>query len=85
MCPICSDFANPYVCATIGIVVLLLVIIYYTYLVRAILQMLVRDTNTVLLTFSLLALLPTPPTGILGILVLIIWRRHRRFCQLTRN
>ena len=85
MCPICAECFNPYVCVMIGIVVLVLVIIYYVYLVRAILQMLVRDTSTVLLTFSFLSLLPTPPTGILGILVLIIWRRHRGVCQVTRS
>ncbi len=85
MCPMCSGCFNPYVCAAIGIMVLVLVIIYYVYLVRAILQMLVRDTNSVLLTFSFIALLPTPPTAILGILVLIIWKRHRGFCQVTRN
>jgi len=73
------------VCLVIGAVVLVLLIIYYVFMARAIMQMLVRDTNTVMLIFSFLALLPTPPTVIMGILVMIIWRRHRGYCRVTRS
>ena len=68
-----------------GVIALVLLIIYYIFMARAVLQMLVRDTNTVLLTFSFLALLPTPPTVIMGILVMIIWRCHRGSCPVTRR
>ena len=69
----------------IGVVVLALLIIYYVFMARAVLQMLVRDTNTVLLIFAFLALIPIPPTVVLGILVMIIWRCHRGYCRVTRS
>jgi len=68
-----------------GVIALVLLIIYYVFMARAVLQMLVRDTNTVLLTFSFLALIPIPPTVIMGILVMIIWICHRGYCRVTRS
>lgn len=62
----------------IAVVVLAILILYYVLLTRAILQMLRRDTNTVLLIFSFLALLPVPPTLIMGVLVMIIWKLHKK-------
>ena len=83
MCSVCAEYFN--VGLVIGVVVLVLLIIYYIFMARAVLQMLVRDTNTVLLTFSFLALLPTPPTVIMGILLMIIWICHRGYCRVTRS
>ena len=68
-----------------GVIALVLLIIYYVFMARAVLQMLVRDTNTVLLIFAFLALIPIPPTVVLGILVMIIWRCHRGYCRVTRS
>ncbi|MFC1614835.1 hypothetical protein ACFL5K_06010 [Gemmatimonadota bacterium] len=47
--------------------------------------MLTRDTDRVLLTFAFLALIPTPPTVIMGIPLLIIWSRHKGNCQVRRD
>jgi len=63
----------------IGVVVLLgLLVLYYSLLVRTILQMLRRETNTVLLIFSFLALIPSPFTLFMGILLLVIWKLHKK-------
>jgi hypothetical protein len=64
----------------IGILLVLLglIILYYVLLVRAILQMLGREMNTVLLVFAFLSLLFTPFTLIMGIMVLIIWKLHKK-------
>ncbi|MCH7826018.1 MAG: hypothetical protein IH849_14565 [Acidobacteria bacterium] len=62
----------------LGLVVLGLLILYYVLLVRVTLEMLRRDANKVLLTFSFLALVPAPPFLILGILIIIIWNIHKK-------
>ena len=64
--------------AVIGCLYLLVLVVYYVFLVRAILQMLRRDTNVVMLVFAFLALFPLPPTVIMGILVIIIWMIHKK-------
>jgi hypothetical protein len=61
-----------------GILILVLLIIYYVLLVRVVLDMLRRKANTVLLVFAMLGLIPLPPSIILGVLVIIIWTLHSR-------
>ncbi len=61
-----------------GILILVLLVIYYVLLVRAVLDMLRQKTNTALLVFAMLGLLPLPPFIILGVLVIIIWTLHGR-------
>jgi len=61
-----------------AVVLLALLVLYYSLLVRAILQMLRRETNMILLFFSFLALIPSPFTLIMGILILVIWKLHKR-------
>ena len=60
------------------IVAIALLVIYYVFLVRAIIEMLRRDTNMVLMAFAFLALIPIPPLVIMGILVIIIWLIYKR-------
>ena len=62
----------------VGILMLVLLVIYYVLLARAVLDMLRRKANTVLLVFAMLALIPFPPFIILGVLVLIIWTVYGR-------
>lgn len=63
----------------IGSVVLLaLLVLYYFLVMRGILQMLRTETNTVLLFFSFLALVPSPFTIGMGIFVILIWKLHKR-------
>ncbi len=61
-----------------GILILVLLIVYYVLLVRVVLDMLRRKANTVLLVFAMLGLIPLPPSIILGVLVIIIWTLHSR-------
>ncbi len=61
-----------------GILMLILLVIYYVLLVRAVLDMLRRKANTALLVFAMLGLIPLPPLIILGVLMITIWTLHRR-------
>ncbi len=61
-----------------GILMLILLVIYYVLLVRAVLDMLRRKANTALLVFAMLGLIPVPPLIILGVLMIIIWTLHER-------
>lgn len=65
----------------VGVLLVLigLIVLYYVLIVRAILQMLRTDPNPVLLVFAFVACVFTPFTLVLGIVVLIIWRYHRRY------
>ncbi len=69
---------NWWLLALVVIVFLGLIVLYYTLLVRAILQMLRVDVSPVLLTFAFLSLIILPPTLLLGIFILIIWHSHKR-------
>jgi hypothetical protein len=69
---------NWWLLALVVIVFLGLIVLYYTLLVRAILQMLRVDVSPVLLTFAFLSLIILPPTLLLGIFILIIWHYHKR-------
>lgn len=61
-----------------GIFMLGLMVIYYVFLVRAVLDMLRQDANTALLVFAILGLIPFPPLIFLGVLMIIIWTLHSR-------
>jgi len=65
--------AIPLLLALIGALV-----VYLVLMVRAVIDMLRHDANSVLLTFAFLALVPLPPLVIMGILVLVIWHYHKR-------
>jgi hypothetical protein len=53
-----------------------ILVVYYIFLGRTILQMLRADAHTVLLVFACLALLPVPPMVVMGIVLMIIWAVH---------
>ena len=59
-----------------GLAVLILAV-YYVFMARTNLQMLRSDANPVLLAFALLALIPLPPFLIMGLVLMIIWQRHK--------
>ncbi len=61
-----------------GIFILVLLVIYYVFLVRAVLDMLRQKANTALLVFAMVGLIPFPPLIILGVLMIIIWTLHRQ-------
>lgn len=60
------------------VVLLGLLVLYLVLIMRAIIQMLRHDASPVLLTFSFLSLIPFPLILVLGIMILIIWRYHKR-------
>ena len=55
--------------------VTILIIIYYVFLIPAVVKMLSKDTDRILLTFSFIALIPFPPFIIMGIAIIIIWKK----------
>ena len=60
-----------------GLAVLILVV-YYVFMARTVLQMLRVGANSVLLAFALFALIPLPPILIMGIVLMIIWAQHNK-------
>ena len=69
---------NPALLIGILLILLGLLVVYYVLLVRSILEMLRVNAHSVLLVFSFLSLIPVPFILILGILIIIIWRLHRK-------
>ena len=57
---------------------LIALVVYFVFMVRAIIEMLRYDVNSVLLTFAFLSLIPFPLILILGIMILIIWHYHKK-------
>ncbi len=79
----CSDVLgamadNLGVAIPILVVLIGAVVVYLVLMVRAIIDMLRYDVHAVLLTFAFLGLIPFPLTLIMGIMILIIWRYHKR-------
>lgn len=61
-----------------AVVCLGLLVIYYYLLARAILEMLRCEAKPVMLFFAFFALIPLPPTVVMGVLVLIIWHLYKK-------
>ena len=59
-------------------ILLVLVVVYLIFMVRATIDMLRYDVHGVLLTFTFVALIPFPLLLVLGITILIIWHYHKR-------
>ena len=57
---------------------LLLIVLYYVLMIRALLEMFRLNAHTVLVVFTYLSVIPFPLFLILGIINLIIWRYYRR-------
>ena len=55
-----------------------MLVLYYVFLVRAILEMLDLDANKVLLGFCCVALIPAPPFILMGVMLMVIWSLHKR-------
>ena len=73
-----SVAANLWLLVVVLLVLLGLLVLYLVLMVRAVIQMLRHDVHSVLLTFAFLALVPLPPTVLLGIMVLIVWHYHKK-------
>lgn len=55
----------------------LILVVYYVFMARTVLQMLRGDANSSLLVFALLALIPIPPFIVMGVVLMIVWALHR--------
>jgi hypothetical protein len=62
----------------LGILLMALLVVYYVFMIRAVIHALRAGAGNVLLVFAFLGLLPTPFTWVLGVCVMIVWRCHRR-------
>lgn len=69
---------NPLMIVAVALILLGLLVAYYVLLVRSILEMLRVNAHSVLMVFAFLALVPVPFFLIMGIMMIIIWRLHRK-------
>lgn len=76
--PVSWPCPDPFWLAICIAIALAILIVYYIFLAKTILQMLRRDANTVMLVFAFLALTPIPPSVIAGIVIMIIWHLHKK-------
>ena len=67
------------------VVVFGLLIIYYIFLVRTLVEMIRLDAPGVVIVFAYISLIPFPLLLILGILNLIIWHYVRKDLMTTRD
>jgi hypothetical protein len=80
------DFSiDPGTLMSVLFVVLSLLIIYYFFLVRALVEMIRLDAPAVVLVFTYISLIPFPLLFILGILNLIIWHCVREDLMVRRD
>jgi hypothetical protein len=73
-----STTDNLYVFIPMLLVLITLVVVYFVFMVRAVIDMLRYDAHGVLLTFAFLALIPIPLIMIMGVMILIIWHYHKK-------
>lgn len=65
------EMAYPALLLLLGVLV-----VYYYFMIKAVVEMLQRDANPVLLVFTFLSLIPFPLLVVLGVVILVIWRRY---------
>jgi len=68
------DFSiDPGTLAMVAIAIIGLLIVYYYFLVRAVVEMIRSGAPPVMVVFTYLAIIPLPPLLVLGVLSLVIW------------
>ncbi len=65
--------------------VLVVLVLYFVFLVRALVEMIRLDAPTVMIVFTYISLIPFPLLLILGILNLIIWHFVRKDMMARRD
>ena len=63
--------------AVIGLVLLSALIVYYVFVIRALVDMLRASAPSVMLVFTYISLIPLPFFIVLGIINLIVWHKVR--------
>ncbi len=80
------DFSiDPGTLISILVVLVALLIIYFIFLVRALVEMIRLDAPGVVIVFTYISLIPFPLLLILGILNLIIWHFVRKDLMAARE
>ena len=62
----------------VAVLAVVVLVVYYVFMARAILDMLRRNANPVLLVFAFITLFPVPPADVMGIVIMIIWSQHKK-------
>ena len=62
----------------VAVLFVVVLVVYYVFMARAILDMLRRNANPVLLVFAFIALFPAPPAVVMGIVIMIIWSQLKK-------
>ncbi len=84
--PFEMDFSvDPTTLAVTSVTLLVLLIVYYVFLVRALVEMIRLEASAVMMVFTYLSLIPFPLLLILGILNLIIWHLVREDLMAARR
>ncbi len=80
------DFSvDPGTLISVLVVVAGLLIVYFVFVVRALVEMIRLDAPAVMIVFTYLSLIPFPPLVILGIVNLIVWHFVRRDMMARRD
>ncbi len=80
------DFSvDPGTLINIVVSAVVLLIIYYVFLIRALVEMIRFDAPAVVIVFTYISLIPFPLLLILGILNLIIWHFLRKDSMATQG
>ena len=66
----------------IGVVLLSILIAYYVFVTRSLIEMIRTSAPSVMLVFTYISLIPLPPFLVLGVVNLIVWHKVRS--QLAR-
>ena len=69
--------ANWQTIAIIGVILLVILIAYYVFVIRALVDMILVSAPSVMLVFTYVSLIPLPFFLVLGVVNLIVWRKVR--------
>ena len=69
--------ANWQTIAIIGVILLVILIAYYVFVIRALVDMILVSAPSVMLVFTYISLIPLPFFLVLGVVNLIVWRKVR--------
>lgn len=80
------DFSfDPDMLINVGVGFLIFLIVYFFFLVRALIEMIRLDASAVMIVFTYISLIPFPLFLFLGILNLIIWHFVRMDMMAARD
>ncbi len=72
-----SIAANWQMIAVIGVMLLVILIAYYVFVIRALVDMICVSAPSVMLVFTYISLIPLPFFLVLGVVNLVVWHKVR--------